>query len=65
MLLDIDAGTVIIGASGSNDDITFDDDGDEITVASGATLTTFGSFAVVRSRREREPGTQRRARRSI
>ena len=46
VLLDIDAGTVIIGAAGSNDDITFDDDADEITVASGATLTTFGSFAV-------------------
>ncbi len=46
VLLDIDSGTVIIGAAGTNDDITFDDDADEITVASGATLTTFGGFSV-------------------
>lgn len=44
--LDIDAGEVVLGSAGVNDDITFDDDGDEITVASGATLTTFGSFTV-------------------
>ena len=46
VLLDIDAGTVVIGATGSNDDITFNDDADEITLASGATLTTYGSFTV-------------------
>ena len=46
VLLDIDAGTVVIGVAGTNDNITFDDDADEITVASGATLTTYGSFAV-------------------
>ena len=44
--LDIDGGTVVVGVAGTNDDITFNDDGDEITVASGATLTTFGSFSV-------------------
>lgn len=44
--LDIDAGEVILGTAGSNDNVTFSDDGDEITVASGATLTTYGNFAV-------------------
>ncbi len=44
--LDIDAGTVVIGSAGSNDDITFSDDADEITVAGPGTLTTFGSFTV-------------------
>ncbi len=42
--LDIDGGEVILGSAGNNDDVTFNDDGDEITLASGATLTTFGSF---------------------
>ena len=44
--LDIDAGTVVLGSAGTNDDVTFNDDADEITVASGATLTTYGSFSV-------------------
>ncbi len=44
--LAIDGGTVVIGSPGTNDNLTLDDDGDEITVASGATLTTFGSLAV-------------------
>jgi len=44
--LDIDAGTVVLGSAGTNDDITFNDDADEITVASGATLTTYGTFSV-------------------
>lgn len=44
--MDIDEGGIIVGSSGSSHDITFDDDGDEITVASGATLTTFGKLTV-------------------
>ncbi len=42
--LDIDGGEIILGSAGNSDDVTFNDDGDEITLASGATLTTFGSF---------------------
>ncbi|UCD28290.1 MAG: hypothetical protein JSV03_14580 [Planctomycetota bacterium] len=46
-LLDIDDGTVVIGTNGgANEDITFSDDGDEITVANGATLTTYGALTV-------------------
>ncbi len=42
----IEQGELVFGTSGSNHDITFNDDGDEITVASGATLTTYGTFLV-------------------
>ncbi len=42
--LNVDAGGLIVGSPGSSDDITFDDDGDELILAAGATLTTYGSF---------------------
>ncbi len=40
------AGTLTYGTAGANNAVTFSQDADEITVSSGATLTTYGSFAV-------------------
>ncbi|MEE9294084.1 MAG: hypothetical protein V3W34_03845 [Phycisphaerae bacterium] len=44
--LAIDEGALLNGASGGNHDITLNDDGDEIVVASGASLTIFGGVTV-------------------
>lgn len=44
--LDVDGGELVIGSASSNHDVTFDDDGDEITAADGATVTTFGGLTV-------------------
>ncbi len=46
MVIDIDAGTLVAGTTGSNDDVTFDDDADEIQIADGATFRTTGSITV-------------------
>ena len=49
VLIDIDGGTLVVGTSGGGDtarDIIFDNNKDEITVANGATLTTYGSITV-------------------
>lgn len=43
-LVNVNAGTLVVGSAGTNDDITFAHAGDKITVANGATLTTYGSF---------------------
>ncbi len=42
----LDDGETVVGSSGSNDDINFDDDADTINLGSSATLTTFGSYTV-------------------
>lgn len=44
--LDINGGTFVNGTRSASNDITFNDDGDEITLASGATFTGYGSFGV-------------------
>ncbi len=43
---DINEGAVVVGSSSANNDITFNDDGDDLTLASGATLTLYGSMTV-------------------
>ncbi len=44
--VNVTAGTLLVGSAGTNDDITFAQDADELVVSSGATLTTYGSFTV-------------------
>ena len=44
--VNVTAGTLIVGSAGTNDNITFAQDADELVVSSGATLTTYGSFTV-------------------
>ncbi len=42
----VEQGELIVGSTSASHDIPINDDADEITVASGATLTTYGSLSV-------------------
>jgi hypothetical protein len=43
---DINEGTVVVGTASANNDITFNDDGDEITLAADAQITLYGNLTV-------------------